>query len=85
MMPYDQWVMERLKVIKLTFKSNSFPLEQSQSTKSEEVKILKEEIERMKMKSDKLIDDLQSLQQECASLRCDNKEKTRMYQELFKK
>jgi len=41
--------------------SDSSPSKQPQPTESKEVKILKEEIERMKMKNDELIDDLQSL------------------------
>jgi len=84
-MSYNQWIMEIVKVIKLPFKSDFPPLEQPQPAESKEVTTLKGEMEVIKMKNDKLSNDLHSLQQECAGLRRDNEEKTRMYQELFRK
>ena len=67
-------------MIKLAFKSDFPPLEQLQLTESEEVTILKGEIEVIKMKNDELSNDLQSLQHQCAGFKRDNEEKTRMYQ-----
>jgi len=83
-MSYSRWIMERVKVIKLPFKSDFSPSEQPQPAESEEVTILKGEIEVVKMKNDELSNDLQRLQQECTGLRRDNEERTRMYQELFR-
>jgi len=70
-------------VIKLPFKSEFSPSEQSQPAESQEATILKGEIEVVKMKNDELSNDLQRLQKECAGLRRDNEERTRMYQELL--
>jgi len=83
-MSYNRWIMERVKVIKLPFKSDFPPSEQPQPAESKEATILKGEMDVVKMKNDELSNDLQRLQQECASLRRDNEEKTRMYQELFR-
>ncbi|XP_027911440.1 uncharacterized protein LOC114170156 [Vigna unguiculata] len=43
-MSYSRWIMERVKVIKLPFKSDFSPSEQPQPAESEEVTILKGEI-----------------------------------------
>ena len=56
-MSYQQWVMDRVKVVKLPFKPVAFMPEQ-QDMESEEVKTLKEEIEKMKQKNVKLVNDL---------------------------
>ena len=51
-MSYNRCIMERVKVIKLPFKSDFPPLEQLQPAESEEVMILKGETEVIKMKND---------------------------------
>jgi len=57
-MSYNRWIMERVKMIKLPFKSDFPPLEQPQPAGSEEVTILKGEMEVIKMKNNKLSNDL---------------------------
>jgi len=54
---YQQWVMDKVKGVKLPFKPVAFMPEQ-QDVESEEVKTLKEEIEKMKQKNVKLVNDL---------------------------
>ena len=72
-------------MINLPFKLGSSPSEQPQPIEYEGGTILKEEMEIIKLKNEGLSNNLQSLKQECAGLRRDNKEKTRMHQELFRK
>ena len=57
-MSYSRWIMERVKVIKLPFKSDFSPSEQPQPAESEEVTILKGEREVVRMKNDELSNDL---------------------------
>jgi len=81
---YQQRVMDRVKVVKLPFKPIAFMPEQ-QDVKSEEVKTLKEEIERMKQKNVKLVNDLQKGHHEYVDFKHDNEARTRTCDALIKK
>jgi len=48
---YRRWILERVNTIKLPFKSDSPAPEQSEPAESEEMRGLKEEMEKMKLKS----------------------------------
>ena len=71
-------------MIKLPFKSDSPTPERLEPVESEEVKGLKEEIEKMKLKNAKLINELQSLRHEYVDLRCDNEEMTKAYEGILR-
>jgi len=71
-------------VIKLPFKSDSPTLERLEPVESEEVKGLKEEIKKMKLKNAKLINELQSLRHEYVDLRRDNEEMTKAYEGILR-
>jgi len=60
---YQQWVIDRVKVVKLPFKPVTFKPEQ-QDVESEEVKTLKEEIEKMKHKNVNFVNNLQKAHHE---------------------
>jgi len=62
---YQQWMVDRVEEVKLPFKLISRnPVEKSvPDVDCEEVKKLKEEVERLKRKNIALSDDLQSLRQ----------------------
>ena len=81
---YQQWVMNRVKVVKLSFKPVAFIPEQ-QDVESEEVKAFKEEIEKMKQKNVKLVNDLQKAYHEYVDLKHDNEVRTRACDVLIKK
>ena len=72
-------------MIKLPFKSDSPAPEQSQVAESEEVKGLKEVMEKMKLKNAKLSNDLQSLRLEYVDLRRDNEERAKAYEGILRK
>jgi len=70
--PYRQWVTERVKEVKLSFKLDAPGLknnEQMPDVESEEVKRLKEEIERLKGVNTKAVSDLQSLRHNYVDLK----------------
>ena len=71
-------------MIKLPFKSDSPTLERLEPVESEEVKGLKEEIKKMKLKNAKLINELQSLRHEYVDLRRDNEEMTKAYEGILR-
>jgi len=74
--------------VKLPFKLDSPGLineEQRPDTESEEVKRLKEEIERLKGTNAKGVNDLQSLCHNFVDLKKDYEEKTKAYEELMRK
>jgi len=81
---YRRWSLERVNMIKLPFKSDSPALERLEPAESEEVKGLKEEIEKMKLKNAKLINELQSLRHEYVDLRRDNEEMTKAYEGILR-
>jgi len=86
--PYCQWVIERVKEVKLPFKLDapgSKNNEQMPDVESEEVKHLKEEIERLKGVNAKAVSDLQSLCHDYVDLKKDYEEKIKAYEELMKK
>jgi len=81
---YQQWVMDRVKVVRLPFKPVAFMPEQ-QTVESEEVKTLKEEIEKMKQKNVKLVNDLQKAHHEYINLKHDNEAMIKTCDVLIKK
>jgi len=86
--PYRQWVAERVKEVKLPFKLNapgSKNNEQMPDVESEEVKRLKEEIEKLKGVNAKAVSDLQSLRHDYMDLKKDYEERTKVHKELIKK
>jgi len=82
---YQQWILERVNTIKLPFKSDSLAPEQSEPAESEEMKGLKEEMEKMKLKNAKLINELQSRRHEYVDLRRDNEEMIKAYEGILRK
>jgi len=87
--PYcRQWVAERVKEVKLPFKldaPSSKNNEQMPDVESEEVKRLKEEIERLKGVNAKAVSDLQSLCHDYVDLKKDYEERTKAHEELMRK
>jgi len=86
--PYRQWIAERVKEVNLPFKLDapgSKNNEQMPDVESEEVKRLKEEIERLKGVNAKAVSDLQSLRHDYVDLKKDYEEKTKAHEELMRK
>jgi len=71
--------------MKLPFKLDSSAPERLEPAESEDVKGLKEEIEKMKLKNSKLVNELQSLRHEYIDLGHDNEEMTKAYQGSLRK
>ena len=59
--------------------------ERSEPAESEEMRVLKEEMEKMKLKNAKLINELQSLRHEYVDLRRDKEEMTKAYEGILRK
>lgn len=59
--------------------------EASQDSETEEVKLLKAEVERLKPKNTKLANDLQSLQHDYVDLKWDNERSREVFEELLRK
>ena len=77
--PYQQWLLDRVKEVKLPYKltdqeplGEPVPKEPTLDTKFEEVQKLKEEIEQLKRKNDVLNNDMQNLQHEYLNVKVDN-------------
>jgi len=85
--PFQQWMVDRVEEVKLPFKLISHnPVEKSMAdVDCEEVKKLKEEVERLKKKNTALGDDLQSLRQNYTNVKVKWEEKTKVNERLVKK
>ena len=86
--PYRQWVAERVKEVKLPFKLDapgSKNKEQMLDIESEEVKQLKEDIERLKGVNAKVVSDFQSLSHYYVDLKKDYEERTKAHKNLIRK
>jgi len=84
--PYRRWVIERVDKIKLPFKVIT-PLdeERMRDTEPEEVKLLKEEIQKQKAKVAKVAEDLQILCHDYVDLKKDYEERVKAHEELMRK
>jgi len=80
-------MVDRVEEVKLPFKLISHnPVEKSMpDVDCEEVKKLKEEVERLKRKNTALSDDLQSLRQNYTNVKVECEEKTKVNERLVKK
>jgi len=86
--PYPQWVMEKFKKIKFPFKMiTPYPMnvEQTLDTEAEEVKLLKEEIQKQKAKNVKVVEDLQSLCHDYVNKNKHYEERIKAHEELLRK
>ena len=86
--PYRQWILERVKQVKLPFRQISPCLMnegRAQNVESEEVKQLKEEVIKLRKKNAKITEDLLGLRHSYADLKRDNMEKTEAYEGLLRK
>jgi len=77
--PYQQWLLDRVREVKLPCRLTNqelseepVPKEPTVDTKSEEIQKLKEEVEQLKKKNDVLNNDMQSLQHEYLNVKVDN-------------
>ena len=82
---YRRWILERVNAIKLPFKSDPPAPERSEPVESDEMRGLKEEMEKMKLKNAKLVNELQSLRHEYVDLRRDKEEVTKAYEGILRK
>jgi len=84
--PYQQWVTDRAKQVKLPFRRVSTPprnTESSRDVESDEVKKLKKEVARLKERNAEMANDLQSLRHDYADLNRYNEEKKKAYEGLI--
>ena len=84
--PYRRWVIERVEKIKLPFKVIT-PLdeEKTRDTEPEEVKLLREEIQKQKAKTAKVAEDLQSLRHDYVDLKNDYEKRVKAHEKLMRK
>ena len=90
--PYQQWLADRVKEVKLPCKlisqeplEKSVPEEPTPDTRSEEIQKLKEEVERLKGKNDTLNNDMQSLQHDYMNVKVECEAKTKANERLIKR
>ncbi|XP_052728449.1 uncharacterized protein LOC128195253 [Vigna angularis] len=84
---YHTWILERVREVKLPFKPiNDQPASEgtSQAPESEEVKQLKAEVEKLRVRNARLENELQKARNDFVDMRNDNEEKSRAYENIVK-
>ena len=84
---YHTWILDRVKIVKLPFKpikDRSASEGPSQAPESEEVKQLKAEMEKLRMRNARLETELQRARNDFVDMRNDNEEKSRAYENIVK-
>jgi len=90
--PYQQWLADRVKEVKLPYKLISqeplekfIPEEPTPDTRAKKIQKLKEEVERLKRKNDTLNNDMQSLQHDYLNVKAECEAKTKANERLIKR
>ena len=90
--PYQQWLANRVKEVKLPYKlisqeslKKSVPKKPTPDTRSEEIQKLKEEVERLTGKNDTLNNDMQILQHDYLNVKVECEAKTKANERLIKR
>ncbi|XP_014499263.1 uncharacterized protein LOC106760334 [Vigna radiata var. radiata] len=84
---YHTWILERVKEVKLPFKpinDQSASEGPSQAPESEEVKQLKAQMEKLRVRNARLENELQRARNDIVDMRNDNEEKSRAYENIVK-
>ncbi|XP_014499693.1 uncharacterized protein LOC106760779 [Vigna radiata var. radiata] len=84
---YHTWILERVREVKLPFEpinDQSASEGPSQAPESEEVKQLKVEMEKLRVRNARLENELQKARNDFVDMRNDNEEKSRAYENIVK-